>query len=251
MSSHLVPLRQQLVSGCEKKRREGASKRTVKSNESSAVADEPKAPVATALRFGRPPAVLRLSKTGVGLERGAGMKLRRLIFGASLVLAMAALSPAAAQGATRSSVATGRAVPLLGAFRGVETVQSFSPPPPEPPLFLHSRGEWTGVATQLGRFTAINQVTVNLGDRSGIATLVFTAGNGDTVTADETGQAFPFGNAGSLIIVEHATITGGTGRFAGATGTFTIKRLATPTSPGVSSILGFFSGTISIGGDMD
>jgi hypothetical protein len=44
-----------------------------------------------------------------------------------------------------------------------------------------------------------------------------TAANGDTLTADFTGEA----QVGPIIsILEHATITGGTGRFAGAAGNF-------------------------------
>jgi hypothetical protein len=47
---------------------------------------------------------------------------------------------------------------------------------------------------------------------------------------------------GVLSITEIATITGGTGRFAGATGSFTIERVLTDAT-GVSS--GSFNGTIS------
>ena len=54
----------------------------------------------------------------------------------------------------------------------------------------------------------------------------FTAANGDTLIADFTGQSGPtLENPRVLLSVETATITGGTGRFAGATGSFTVERL--------------------------
>ena len=50
--------------------------------------------------------------------------------------------------------------------------------------------------------------------------------NGDTLIADVTGQFGPTAeNPRVLLSVETATITGGTGRFAGATGSFTVERL--------------------------
>jgi hypothetical protein len=51
---------------------------------------------------------------------------------------------------------------------------------------------------------------------------VFTAANGDTLTGNFTGQAQ--GAPPLVSIVEQVTVTGGTGRFAGATGSFTVQR---------------------------
>ena len=56
-------------------------------------------------------------------------------------------------------------------------------------------------------------------------TYEFTAANGDTLIADVTGQSPT--PPGVLLSVETATITGGTGRFASATGSFTVERLLT------------------------
>ena len=58
---------------------------------------------------------------------------------------------------------------------------------------------------------------------SGCATLV--AANGDSLFAEGTGQGTPTEIPGIISIVETYTITGGTGRFAGATGNFTVQRL--------------------------
>jgi hypothetical protein len=74
---------------------------------------------------------------------------------------------------------------------------------------------------------------VNLATGAGGGSIVFTAANGDRVTATETGQAVDDG--GVADITETATITGGTGRLAGATGILTIQRrlvLATGISRG-------------------
>ena len=48
-----------------------------------------------------------------------------------------------------------------------------------------------------------------------------------------------------LSIIETAHITGGSGRFAGATGSFTIKRLGGGTT---GMTIGYFTGTISTPG---
>jgi hypothetical protein len=84
--------------------------------------------------------------------------------------------------------------------------------------------EATGNATQLGRFTYTALITVNTATGMGNGTFVFTAANGDTVFGTISGQA-AFTPPNIFRIAETATITGGTGRFAGATGGFDIARL--------------------------
>ena len=70
--------------------------------------------------------------------------------------------------------------------------------------------------------------------------------DGDTLTADFTGQATPTSTPGVLSIVETATITGGTGRFAHATGSFVCERLF-DTVAGTTD--GSFEGTIGLHDD--
>jgi hypothetical protein len=53
---------------------------------------------------------------------------------------------------------------------------------------------------------------------------VITAANGDTITAEGSGGQATLVAPGVLSIVDPATITGGTGRFADATGSFVIRR---------------------------
>jgi hypothetical protein len=82
---------------------------------------------------------------------------------------------------------------------------------------------------------------VNTTNRTSTGTYEFTAPNGDTLTAGFTGQA-SLTAPGVLSIVETATITGGTGRFADATGNFTVERLFNQVT-GLTT--GSFEGTIS------
>ena len=80
--------------------------------------------------------------------------------------------------------------------------------------------------------------TVNFATRTGTGTYTFTAANGDTVTADFTGQA----TGGPVVtIVEHGTVTGGTGRFEGASGSFVVERSFDPAS---GTTEGGFEGTL-------
>ena len=123
--------------------------------------------------------------------------------------------------------------PFKGDLEGSQTLTPLDPP------FGHVAGQATGTATHLGRFTVQFPHTVNFATSVGVGTYTFTAANGDTLTADFTGQAQP----GPITsIVEQAVITGGTGRFAGATGSFTVRRLF---DRGAGTTTGSFVGTIS------
>ena len=143
---------------------------------------------------------------------------------------------AASQGASVSPTPAAATVPFKGTLEGSQTTT-----PLEPPLAF-SVVSATGTATHLGRFTVEIPHTVNFATATGDGTYTFTAANGDTLTADFTGEA----QVGPIIsIVEHATITGGTGRFAGAAGTFTAHRLFDPVN---GTTTGSFEGTISAPG---
>jgi hypothetical protein len=107
-----------------------------------------------------------------------------------------------------------------------------------PTLFVEASG--SGNATHLGLFTYTYEATVNLPTSTSVGTARFIAANGDTILAEFTGQGHPTGH--TSFIVETFTITGGTGRFAGATGSFTLERLLDRIT-GVT--VGSFDGTIS------
>ena len=124
-------------------------------------------------------------------------------------------------------------VPFKGRLEGTATITPGSP-------FLSVSIEGTGNATHLGRFTVEIPHLVNPMNRTSIGTYEFTAANGDTLTAGFTGQA-TLTAPGVLSVVETATITGGTGRFAGASGSFTVERLFNQVT-GLTT--GSFEGTI-------
>ena len=125
-------------------------------------------------------------------------------------------------------------VPFKGRLEGTATITPGSP-------FLSVSIEGTGNATHLGRFTVEIPHVVNTTNRTSTGTYEFTAANGDTLTAGFTGQA-TLTAPGVLSVVETATITGGTGRFADATGSFTVERLFNQVT-GLTT--GSFEGTIS------
>jgi hypothetical protein len=154
---------------------------------------------------------------------------------AAMAIVLVALTSVAAPMA--SSASAGTSVPFAGSFNGAEVT---TPNPPFPPSSLSVVGNWSGVATHLGRFTVESHHTVIIATRTAMGTFTFTAANGDTVTASFTGQATPTANPDVLSVVEFGTITGGTGRFAGATGSFTVRRLLAQ-----GSTFGFFTGSIS------
>ena len=128
--------------------------------------------------------------------------------------------------------AAGEQVPFQGKLEG--TVTRSLPPPPISVLV-----EGTGIATQLGLFTVdIPHVVI---PPNGSGFYHFVAANGDTLTAEFKGVS-ALAAPGVLYIVETATITGGTGRFAGATGSFVCERLY---DIAAGTTIGYFAGTIS------
>jgi hypothetical protein len=126
-------------------------------------------------------------------------------------------------------------IPFQGSFAAVEIdeVQGTT---------LLVNGSGTGNATQLGRYTVTFEAVVNLETLMGVGTMTFVAANGDSIYTDFNGQATPTPDPNIFLVVELETITGGTGRFAGATGSLTLER-EVDLSTGLSS--GSFSGTIS------
>jgi hypothetical protein len=155
---------------------------------------------------------------------------------AGILVAAPGQSMEATEGIMRSDSA--HQVPFKGSLEGVVTSTPLAPP------FVSALVNATGNATQLGEFTLAIPHVVNRADRTAVGTYEFTAANGDTLSADFTGKATPTATPGILYIEETATITGGTGRFAGATGSFTCERLFDTVA---LTTTGSFEGTISRG----
>ncbi len=123
--------------------------------------------------------------------------------------------------------------PFKGTVSAVETGTTVPPT-----RFLDRDG--TGNATYLGRYTEHVVMVINLPTLSSSGAATFTAANGDTLLATVVGQATRT-SLTTLSIVEVYTVTGGTGRFADATGSFTLESTLDQTT-GVST--GTFSGAI-------
>jgi hypothetical protein len=153
------------------------------------------------------------------------MKASTYLTMAAALLTLALVDPAAAQ----------KLVPFHGSVQGVEVdVVQF------PTISVDGSG--TGLASHLGLFTVTWDLTVSLPGGSATGTFHFTAANGDSISTEIVGQAHPTETPGVVRIVEINTITGGTGRFAGATGSFILERLLDQAT-GVTS--GSFNGSIT------
>jgi hypothetical protein len=151
------------------------------------------------------------------------MSLRRLIFLSSLVLAVAAISPAAALGAAK-----GTDRPVKGTSTSTTTVD-----------LATGTGSvvGSGQLSHLGQFTFTNDITslTITGDTfSFTLTAIIVAANGDEIftTATGAGTLTATGSESTLV----STTTGGTGRFADASGTLT-TRISSVTVSVVGSIL--------------
>lgn len=144
---------------------------------------------------------------------------------AVLTLCAALVTPVAASGG----------IPFKGHLAGTVAVTPLDPP------LASVLIEATGNATQLGAFTLRVPHLVNQATRVGQGSYVFTASNGDVLTADFTGQA-TLVEPGVLTMRETAVITGGTGRFAGASGSFIAERTFYIAS---GKTVGSFEGSVS------
>ncbi len=106
---------------------------------------------------------------------------------------------------------------------------------------LSADGTAEGTATHLGRYSATFNATVNVLDGTATGAYTFTAANGDQLFATFTGLGVP-AEDGTANITETLTITGGAGRFAGASGTLVVQRTLDQTT-GVST--GSVAGSIT------
>ena len=132
--------------------------------------------------------------------------------------------------------AAAKGVPFHGTIQGIEIADLQFPK-----IFVDGSG--SGNATHLGCFTLAYEVEVDLLAHLAFGSNVFTAANGDNVFTDIIGSGTPTENPDVHIVVEVHTITGGTGRFAGASGSFT-RTFFLNLVTGLTS--GSFDGTIVI-----
>jgi hypothetical protein len=152
--------------------------------------------------------------------------------GCSAPMAPTGASPATAEaGASAPGVGS---LPFKGSFDGTQTVTPATPP------FATVAMSGEGEATLVGRFEIALPHTVNFATSSASGTCTIVAADGSTIVASFTGQA----QVGPIVtIVEQATVTSGTGRFANASGSFTIQRTFEPAS---GTTTGSFDGTLEL-----
>ena len=97
----------------------------------------------------------------------------------------------------------------------------------------------TGQATHVGRYTYLMQAELHIPTFTATQSATLTAADGSTLILEGTGQAIVDDHF--AWVTETLTITGGTGRFTGATGNVTIERVV-DRSTRLSS--GTISGTV-------
>jgi len=142
---------------------------------------------------------------------------------AAMLLTASLAVPAAAQ----------KQVPFKGSLQGHEMDTPQGGPPPTTVI---ADGSATGIATHVGQFSFSYQLTVILANGTATGSAQLIAANGDSIFTTITGSSEPTATPGVLSITEIDIITGGTGRFAGAQGSFTVERL-------VNQATGFTSGS--------
>ena len=125
----------------------------------------------------------------------------------------------------------GSELPFTGAYEGLETVVTAT---------SHHLNA-TGDATHLGRCTVTADWTIGTG--GGIGTSTWTAASGDALHTSFTRSGVP--SPPTITFAETHTITGGTGRFANASGTFRVVQTRGLVMPYNNSAT--IDGTIDLG----
>jgi hypothetical protein len=176
-------------------------------------------------------------------EEEVMLHTRRPAFAVLVLMAlMSVLAPQAAVGRSDLGSQAKETAPTMIPFRGTLEGRHVSRTPLSPSV-VSDRFEATGEATHLGHFEVVITATVDFGTFPvrGVGTYTFTAANGDRLVANHTGSSALL-RPGTVLITEHAIVdpTRSTGRFAGATGTFTVARLA----DAATGVGGVTSGTI-------
>lgn len=162
---------------------------------------------------------------------GGSMKKLLVSSAISLMLVMVLVT------ATSAAPAAGRELLVKGSIQALETYTLNFP-------IMSVTATGAGYSTQLGKFTVSYSVEVNVVTSAGSGAIAeFIAANGDRLFAEGNGQATPTDISGVFNVIENYTITGGTGRFAGASGNLTLDRIV-DTNTGATS--GSMAGVIAL-----
>ena len=133
------------------------------------------------------------------------------------------------------------ATPFNGSLSGTFTVTSIIP--------TTVTATATGNYTHLGNTTWLAEATAaGASDCGGFTTTeedTFTAANGDQIFASATGVACPTSNPNMIHVTASAIITGGTGRFAHASGSYTIQLTLAFATATTGTLSGTSTGTVN------
>jgi hypothetical protein len=186
--------------------------------------------------------------------------MRRVIFGVCVLTAACSgnipdspVAPTSATGgrdatvtASRTLALRGTELPFQGTFTGTSVSCFFDATCPPGTVII--TGRKTGEATELGRLTAIT-VAQGAFPPTGApptGTWDFTAANGDRLSATAVVTPDQFIPPNVQHVTVAGTISGGTGRFAAATGAFTARVVSTLNFDHTSSESGSFEGHINL-----
>jgi hypothetical protein len=119
-----------------------------------------------------------------------------------------------------------------------------------PPSAIGVSGGVSGAASRIGEFTLSYQVSVSLPAGTSTGTAQLKAANGDMISSTIIGRGVSVPGTNLNSVMEINVITGGTGRFAGASGYFITNRLVgigqTPVS--VVQTFGSIVGSVTLAG---
>ena len=144
---------------------------------------------------------------------------------AAMILTAALAVPAAAQ----------KHVPFMGAMQGHDFDLAFT----NTSVTVLTVG--TGIGALVGQFSFTQTVTVDFATGTSTGSAHLIAANGDSISTTITGSGQVI-EPGLFRIEDVHTITGGTGRFAGAQGSFRVTKLASAVTFLTS---GSYEGTIT------
>ena len=127
-------------------------------------------------------------------------------------------------------------VPFKGTLQGTDTDTDRTPST----VVVTTDG--LGNGTLLGRFSFTQRVTLSFATSTTTGVAHWVAANGDNIDTTVAGSGHRTGTPGEIDITDVHIITGGTGRFAGTHGSFTVQRLAS----GITfTTAGSYDGTIA------
>jgi hypothetical protein len=133
-------------------------------------------------------------------------------------------------------------VPFNGTWESNEVATPFG----DPPIGFFSNGQGTLTSTELGQLTMYLTALVDIATSDGVAVARLIDANGDSIFAYGTAHGVPVTEDPPVFhLTGINTVTGGTGRYAGARGSFAVDRTI-DLSTGDSS--GTFDGVIIVRG---